>query len=364
VLTDISHWLQRIDRLQGMELFRHHGLAIGDVDGDGLDDLYVAEPGGLPNRLYVQNRDGTVRDTSAEAGVDWLEASYSALLLDLYNDGDQDQVVATTSGVVIAENDGSGQFARRGRIAGVDDPQSMAAADFDRDGDLDIYLCGYTRRVEHSDRAAEVGFGTRAPVPYHDANNGGANALLRNEGAFSFTNVTNEVGLGENNSRFSWAAAWEDYDDDGDPDLYVANDYGRNNLYRNDGGRFHDVAAAAGVEDPGNGMSVDWGDYDRDGDMDLYVGNMFSSAGRRIATQEQFAPGGTAEARADLLRSSRGNSLFANQGGGVFRDVSEEAGVTLGRWAWASIFSDLNNDGWQDLVVANGFFTQEDSSDI
>jgi hypothetical protein len=266
--------------------------------------------------------------------------------------------------VVFGENDGRGRFSRRARIAGVDDPQSMAAADFDRDGDLDVYLCGYTRRIEYSDRSAEVGFGTRAPVPYHDANNGGANALLRNDGSFAFTNVTNEVGLGENNGRFSWAAAWEDYDDDGDPDLYVANDYGRNNLYRNEAGRFRDVAAAAGVEDPGNGMSADWGDYDRDGDMDLYVGNMFSSAGRRIATQELFAPGGTAAARADLLRSARGNSLFANQGGGLFRDVSEEAGVTLGRWAWASIFFDLNNDGWQDLVVANGFFTHEDSSDI
>ncbi len=85
------------------------------------------------------------------------------------------------------------------------------------------------------------------------------------------------------------AASWEDYDQDGDLDLYVANDFGRNNLYRNDDGQFVDVAAEAGVEDISAGMSVSWGDYNNDGQADLYVGNMFSSAGNRVTYQRQFS---------------------------------------------------------------------------
>ena len=122
------------------------------------------------------------------------------------------------------------------------------------------------------------------------------NRLLQNniatapDSAWEFRDVTRDVGLDVNNQRHSLAAAWEDFDNDGDQDLYVANDYGPNCLYRNDAGRFVDVAETAGVLDFGSGMSVSWGDYNRDGLMDLYVGNMFSSAGNRITTQDQFLP--------------------------------------------------------------------------
>jgi hypothetical protein len=114
----------------------------------------------------------------------------------------------------------------------------------------------------------------------------------------------------------------------------------------------------------GAGMSVSWGDYDHDGLMDIYVANMFSSAGNRIASQGQFKQGETAESRAGFLRHARGNSLFKNRGDGTFEDVSEAAGVTLGRWAWGSLFVDLNNDSWDDLYVANGFFTTPDTGDL
>ena len=90
-------------------------------------------------------------------------------------------------------------------------------------------------------------------------------------------------GIDENNRRFSRSACWEDYDNDGDQDLYVANDFGRNNLYRNDGGHFDRRCRLAGdVEDSAAGMSAAWGDFNRDGNMDIYVANMFSSAGSRI----------------------------------------------------------------------------------
>ncbi len=356
VLPGIDHWRARIPRTADMSFTGHHGLALGDVNGDGLEDLYVCDAGGLPNRLYVQNPDGTVSDTSAAAGVDWLADSAAALLVDLDGDGDPDLVVASEPRLRIAENDGTGRFRVRTETHFVSSPASLSAADYDGDGDLDLYACSY-----YADPDEERSPG---PIPYHDANNGGANVLLRNDGGFRFTDATVESGLDENNRRYSFAAAWADYDADGDVDLYVANDFGRNNLYRNDGGKFSDVAREAGVEDVAAGMSVSWGDYDRDGRLDLYVGNMFSNAGNRVTYQRRFHADGSQRTVADLQRMARGNTLFANAGDGTFRDVSEQAAVTTGRWAWSSEFLDVNNDGWLDLVVANGYVTTEDTGDL
>ena len=358
VRPGLDHWFPRISRLAGMSFLGHHGLAVGDVDGDGLEDLYVADAAGLPNRLYLQQDDGTVRDASADSGVDWLDPSVSALLVDLDADGDLDLAVVTAAHLMLHENDGRGRFTLRGSLyEPVTAPTSLSAADYDEDGDLDLFLCGY-----NGDRDSRS---IPGPVPYHDAKNGGANALLENRGGFSFVNVTDAVGLDENNHGFSFAAAWDDYDDDGDVDLYVANDFGRNNLYENDGGRFRDVAASAGVQDVASGMSASWGDYDRDGWRDMYVANMFSSAGNRVAYQRRFADGKVSgETLSDIRRMARGNTLFRNVGDGSFDDVTMDAGVFMGLWAWASRFGDLNNDGWLDLVIANGYVTNRESNDL
>jgi len=355
LLYPLDHWREIVDWHFGLDFVGSHGLAVGDVNGDGLEDLFFCESGGLPNRLFVQQPDGTARDVSSESGVDYLEPTHSALLVDLDNDSDQDLVLASGRFILFLENDGSGRFERRLIHDSTSVARSMAAADFDRDGALDVYVCGYFPREVAAD---SVGLGR--PMPYHDANNGGRNFLLANRRNWTFEDVTESVGLEMNNRKFSYAASWEDYDDDGDLDLFVANDFGRKNLYRNDGGRFVDVADRAGVEDLGAGMSVSWGDYNRDGRPDLYVGNMFSSAGQRITYQRQFREGASDSTRASYQRHARGNSLFENAGDGTFRDVSVEAGVTMGRWAWSSNFVDINNDGWEDLVVANGMVTGPD----
>ncbi len=159
--------------------------------------------------------------------------------------------------------------------------QSLSASDYDLDGDLDLYIC------LNIPPASDPGTSSAASrFSYHDANDGAANHLFRNDidakADWIFTDVTRSSGLDIDNRRHSLAASWEDYDNDGDPDLYVANNYGQNCLYRNDGGKFVNVAQAAGVVDYGSGMSVSWGDYDHDGWFDLYVGNTFSSAGSRI----------------------------------------------------------------------------------
>ena len=353
VLENVERWLGSIQSGLLVAFQGHQGLALGDVNGDGLDDLYAPQAGGLPNLLFVQRPDGSAEDRSAAAGVDFLDNSQSALIVDLDGDGDQDLAVGLTPDLVLLANDGDGRFTVR-RTVSTPDVYSMAATDYDGDGDLDLYLCSY---VEPASAAS-------LPTPYHDANNGRPNVLLRNDGGFAFADATEETGLDRNNRRFSFAASWEDYDDDGDPDLYVANDFGRNNLYRNDGGRFVDVAGEAGVEDISAGMGVTWGDYDGDGRMDAYVSNMFSSAGNRIAYQRRFKTEADSETRGHFQRHARGNTLFRNLGDGTFADVSEQAGVTMGRWAWGSKFVDLNNDGRLDIVVPNGFATSEDPGDL
>ncbi len=361
----LDHWLARLDTRVGLKVGGWNGLAVGDANGDGMEDLYVCQSGGLPNRLFLARADGTAGDVAAAAGVDWLETSRGALFIDLDNDGDQDLVVSVAEGLVIQENDGSGRFTvRSAEVLPFAVPYSLAAADYDQDGDLDIFAACYDRRG-HVDRNVALA----RPVPYQDATNGGRNSLLRNDGKFRFRHVTQRVGLDANNTRYSYAAAWADYDRDGDLDLYVANDFGRNNLYRQDKVRgqirFTDVAESSGTLDIAAGMSAAWGDYDNDGLFDIYVSNMFSSAGNRIAKQARFLANEDTTTRDLFVRHARGNSLFHNLGPGKgFEDVSVSAAVTQGRWAWGSAFADFNNDGWQDLIVANGFITQEDTGDL
>ncbi len=353
----LQFWLARIETAHGMNYYSKHGLAVADVNGDRLDDLYVCQPGGLPNRLFIQNADGTATESAQQFGLDLLDRTASAIFADLDNDGDQDAALATLMGVIIFENQRT-NFQRRQVITFPDiDLQGISAVDYDNDGDLDLYQI-----VDYASAASRSRQGLPGFV-YHDARDGGANRLLQNDGAWQFRDVTIAVGLNVNNQRHSLAAAWEDVDNDGDQDLYVANDYGPNCLYRNDNGQFVDVAVQAGVVDFGSGMSVSFGDYNRDGRIDLYVGNMFSSAGSRIAPQRQFLPNVTQQRRALYQRFAKGNSLFRNHES-RFHETGALAGVEMGRWAWSSVFADLDNDGWEDLLVANGYLTTDDSGDL
>jgi len=347
----IDYWRSLTQKQYAVFPFGHHGIAVGDVNGDGLDDLYAGQPEGLPNRLYLQNPDGTVSDVAAKAKVDLLNRTRGVLLVDIDNDGDQDLVAVTDQAILFMANDGDARFTETATFP-ASDHGALSAADYDLDGDLDFYVVTYGDRIYSP------------PDVYHDANNGGTNVLLRNDDNWNFVDITTESGLDENNHRWSFAASWEDFDDDGDLDLYVANDFGRNNLYQNSDGQFSDIAAKVGVEDVAAGMSASWADFDHDGRMDVYVGNMFSSAGLRITGQSRFQKRATSTIRDEFRRHARGNTLFRNTGSGHFDDISVDAGVTVGRWAWASKFVDINNDSWEDLVVANGFVTSHDTKDL
>src|SRR5690606_4470712 len=185
-----GYWMQRLPAYLSPRLLEGHiGLAIGDVNNDGREDLYVCQPGGLPNRLYIQNSDGTVTDIAASAGVDILDWSYSALMIDLNNDGREDLAVMAEGHVLIYEGLGDGRFVLRNNLEGSFE-YALSAADYDLDGDLDLYVCNYF--AESTDGLAQL----ERTDPLHDSNTGGANALFQNQGNWQFADVTQATGAG------------------------------------------------------------------------------------------------------------------------------------------------------------------------
>ena len=361
----VPYWRSRLDTASGIGVYGNQGVAVGDIDGDGWDEIYVCQPGGLPNRLYSRQADGSWEDSTAQAGVGVLDNTAQALFLDLRNSGSQDLVVLTSAGPLLFLNDGSGRFRHRaGAFEFKQQPQGtfagMAAADYDRDGRIDLYLCSYLY-FQGEDQY-------RYPAPYHDARNGPPNFLFRNElqgdGTGSFVDVTAESGFGENNDRYSFAAAWCDYDEDGWPELYVANDFGRNNLYKRSGRMFKDIAEARGVQDVGPGMSAAWFDYDRDGRLDLYVTNMWTAAGQRVVSDPQFGPVRDGASREAFHGHTKGNSLYRNRGDGTLEYTAETEGVEMGRWSWSGDAFDFDLDGTPEILVTAGMITHAPGKDL
>jgi tetratricopeptide (TPR) repeat protein len=352
LLHGADYWRTVLDGASGIDIYGHNGVSVGDIDNDGFDDVYICQPAGLPNRLFRNRGDGTFEDITEAAGVGVLENTACAIFADLDNDGRQDLIVVRANGPLLFMNEGSGRFRQRpDAFQFATPPQGTftgaAAADYDRDGWLDIYFCLYVY-YQGADQY-------RYPCPYYDAENGPPNFLMRNGRDGTFRDVTVQAGLNRNNTRYSFCCGWADFHGNGWPDLYVVNDFGRKNLYRNNGdGTFTDVATQAGVEDTGAGMGVCCFDYDNDGLEDLYVANMWTAAGERVSTRDIFQEDAPAPVRALYRKHAMGNSLLRNNGDGTFRDATMAAGVAMGRWAWSCDAWDFDHDGFLDLYVVNG----------
>ncbi len=362
LLRGVDYWRTVLDGALAIDLYNNTGVAAGDFDNDGFDDFYVCQPAGLPNRLFRNKGDGSFEDVTEKSGVGVLDNTACALFADFENKGLQDLLVVCGTGPLLFINQGDGTFVlKRDAFSFTRPPQGSfthaALADYDRDGRLDIYLCTYMYYLGLDQY--------HYPVPYYDARNGPPNCLFHNEGNGRFVEVTEAAGLNVDNDRYSFACAWGDSNNTGLQDLFVVNDFGSSQLYRNNGnGTFAVASKEAHVEEVGAGMSCSWCDYDNDGRQDVYVPSMWEAAGQRVSGQKQFHADAPEKIRVLYQRHARGNALYRNIGDGTFKNVGHEAGVEMGRWSWCSDFWDFDHDGFPDLYVANGYISGQERGDL
>ncbi len=354
VFENIMPWLSSVGA----------AAAAGDFDNDGHVDLYVTNSGrGDANRLFRNRGDGTFEDVTARAGVGCGNpegASMHAIWGDIDNDGRLDlYVVKWAEANQLFRNNGDGTFTDISRTAGVDYwgyANGATFLDYDRDGHLDILVGNYfAERVRDPKTGEMVRSNLWDPVStrvmhetFTHADNGGRNVFYRNRGDGTFEDVTEAVGL--NFTGWTLAVGAGDLNNDGWPDLYLANDFGPDELYLNTGAaesppRFRLVVDPRGHPGVGNdwwkGMNVDMGDVNNNGYLDIYVTNILQ---RHYKTDE-------------------GNMLWLNcldplcPGGRGFRNVAEAARTHDGGWGWGGKFADFNNDGWLDIYTVNGFVT-------
>jgi hypothetical protein len=332
------------------------GVAAADYDNDGCVDLYFSD--GTRNALFRNRGDGTFDDATKAAGLEAPQnTGRSAIFFDADNDGDVDLFVAYDyEPCRFYENRGDGTF-RLAENTGTEIvglPTSLSAVDYDGDGLLDLYVGVYGNYYQ--------------VYPEIMSKNGDPNVLFKNLGGLKFKDVAREAGVDDRG--WTLAVGWFDFDDDGDPDLLVCNDFGANALYRNDGrGRFKDITRGSGVAIPTFGMGVSFGDYDGDGDLDVYLAGMYSNAGQWIFKRTELLPIPIFQGiRQKVLGTfdvlTDGNRLLRNDGRGQFTDVAKDARVDYGQFAWCSPFVDVDNDGWQDLYSCNGYWSGPESDDL
>ncbi len=325
------------------------GAAIFDYDGDGLMDVYFAtcrkfpldRGESNPNRLFRNRGDGKFEDVSEQSGLAYRGFCHGVVVGDIDNDGDQDVFLCVYGSNRLFENLGNGKFQDISKAAGIDAPNwssSGAFIDYDGDGDLDLYVSNYGSWKYPDDQQFCGDVEKKIPlycspktvrtVPH---------LFYRNNGDKTFTEVSEQVGIARSGEKagHGFGVVTGDFNDDGKPDIYVANDMNPNFLFLNKGdGTFEDVTEYCGAAfdergDTHSGMGVDAEDFDGDSLPDFFVTNF----------------------------ANEPNILFKNQGKGIFTDLTSFVGLTPDSmpWVgWGCALVDLDNDGWPDTFVTNG----------
>jgi Tfp pilus assembly protein PilF len=333
------------------------GVAWGDFDNDGLDDLFVVSGGGsldlppsqrAPSVLYRNLGDG--RFEKVQDFPDLRIIGMGAAWGDCNNDGWLDLVVTGYDTIILFRND-HGHLVRDKSFPS---PKGFWAGaswgDYNRDGYLDLYVCGYVKYKpgERNASASSTQFGLEVPFTLNPASyEPERNLLFRNNGDGTFTEVAQELGVANPEGR-SLSALWHDFDGDGWLDLYVANDISENKLYLNRHGTFVDAGRSAWVEEYRGSMGLAAGDFDRDGDDDLFISHWIAQgfALYQSLLSEQKEPGSKPELHL--------TDVAANMG------IGQPSLQSIG---WGASFVDFDSDGWPDLIIANGStFEQKETS--
>lgn len=321
------------------------GVAVADFDRDDWADIYVTNSAeGSLNRLYRNRGDGTFEEVAEALGVADVNrpetgVSMGAVWGDFDNDGYDDLFIYKWGRPELFRNDRGKRFLRVTEGAGLPNWVNANTAiwfDYDRDGLLDLFIGGY-----YDERINLWRLNTTRMMPesFEYARNGGRKYLLRNVGNGRFEDVTDNVGL--HSRRWALAAAAADLRGTGYPDLVIANDYGISEYWVNEGGRrFRDVGRQNGIgERPKSGMNVAFGDILNQGRDAIYITNI-SEEGVLIQGNNLWVP-----------RSAPSGKVVR------YDNMAEAFGVELGGWSFGAQFGDLNNDGWQDLFLTNGFIS-------
>ena len=319
------------------------GVVVDDFDGDAILDIVTSSSDPLASLRYFAGRnDGRFRERSRDAGFEGLLGGFNLVQADYDNDGDTDILVLRGAWEKhrgrhpnsLLRNDGGGTFTDVTFESGLGEThyptQTAAWADYDNDGDLDLYVGNE--------------WFENFPAP---------SQLFRNDGDGAFTDVAEHAGV--QNKRCAKGVTWADFNADRFPDLYVSNCRGRNRLYRNNqNGTFTDVALAAGVDQPWNSLATWAWDYDNDGALDLFV----AAYATKYAARLNDDPPDLDDVVASYLglpHDAESARLYQGNGRGGFQDVTAAQGLTRVVQVLSGNFGDLDNDGYLDFYVGRGY---------
>ncbi|HEX9310133.1 MAG TPA: CRTAC1 family protein [Gemmatimonadaceae bacterium] len=381
--------------LQNRELALGSGVALGDVDGDGLVDIFLASAGG-PSGLYKNLGGWKFKDITGESGLELRgRKSFGATLVDIDGDGDLDLLVTALGGPNgLFLNDGHGKFVEVTNVAGLASHRGSTTAtlaDVDGDGDLDLYIANYKAKdamdifppeergfdqvVRRTNDHFEIA--PRFREHYRVEVRPELGAVVRtqraepdwfyiNDGGGRFTHVPFTAGrfldedgkpLAEEPDRFGLSARFFDANGDGYPDLYVCNDFeDPDQFWINDGkGSFRPAPRLALRSSSNSSMAMDFSDIDRDGKPDFFVADMLSRDSKRRKTQSPTHTPlpkriGVIDDRPQMQR----NTMFLNRGDGTYSEIAAQAGVDASEWSWSSLFLDVDLDGYEDLLIGTG----------
>ena len=347
----VDQWARRLgaSRLSGWS-----GIAVADINGDGLEDFYVCQGKGLPNRMFAQRPDGTAEEVSLKSGIAFQEETKAALFADMDNDGDQDLILGLVTGVVLLENDGTGRFHYSSMLFDARETSCLSVADYNNDGLLDLLTCSYFREMRVDPDFADFNNPS-------DADNGGGARLYLNKGNLKMESAQQALGLEK--KRFCREARFRDFDDDGDMDIAITNDFASVDLLQNNGDWFGKIQKDKYFDQSRLYRSLNWGDLDGDGREEMVCTTGATALTRRIA--EQYV--GT---ELETQISEEGLLALASPGFWVRLNPENEieAGGELPAFALtgdtiASRLIDLTGNGQPEVVSVAGGITRDNRID-